>query len=96
MIAAEALSANRVEALEFLKWAETWYRDLLVYSVTQRPDELVNLDMLAQIEKQSSEKNADQLLTFISQISRTGARIQRNLNRRMVLERFLFGVVGGR
>jgi DNA polymerase-3 subunit delta' len=96
MIAAEALSANRVEALEFLKWAETWYRDLLVYSVTRRPDELVNLDMLAQIEKQSGEKNADQLLTFISQISRTGARIQRNLNRRMVLERFLFGVVGGR
>ena len=96
MIAAEALSANRVEALEFLKWAETWYRDLLVHSVTQRLDELVNLDMLAQIEKQSGEKNADQLLTFISQISRTGARIQRNLNRRMVLERFLFGVVGGR
>jgi DNA polymerase-3 subunit delta' len=96
MIAAEALSANRVEALEFLKWAETWYRDLLVHSVTQQSDELVNLDMLAQIEKQSGEKNADQLLTFISQISRTGARIQRNLNRRMVLERFLFGVVGGR
>jgi DNA polymerase-3 subunit delta' len=96
MIAAEALSANRVEALEFLKWAETWYRDLLVHSVTQQSDELVNLDMLAQIEKQFGEKNADQLLTFISQISRTGARIQRNLNRRMVLERFLFGVVGGR
>lgn len=96
MVAAEAIAANRVEALEFLKWAETWYRDLLVHSVTQQPDELVNLDMLEQIEKQSGEKNTDQLLSFISQISRTGARIQRNLNRRMVLERFLFGVVGAR
>jgi len=96
MVAAEAIAANRVEALEFLKWAETWYRDLLVHSVTQQSDGLVNLDMLAQIEKQSGEKNAGQLLSFISQISRTGARIQRNLNRRMVLERFLFGVVRAR
>jgi DNA polymerase-3 subunit delta' len=96
MVAAEAIGAKRSETLEFLQWAETWYRDLLIHSITQQSDQLVNLDMLEQIEKRSAEKSPDQLLSVISQISGAGARIQRNLNRRMVVERFLFGVVGAR
>lgn len=93
MVAAEAIGANRSETLEFLQWAETWYRDLLIHSITRQSDQLVNLDMLEQIEKRSAEKSPDQLLSVISQISGAGARIQRNLNRRMVMERLLFDVV---
>jgi DNA polymerase III subunit delta' len=96
MVAAEALAKNRDEALEFLKWAESWYRDLLVYSATQRPNELVNLDMLPQIDQQAAESSVDCILSAFSHTTDASAGIQRNLNRRMVLEKFLFGVVRGR
>jgi DNA polymerase III subunit delta' len=96
MVAAEALAKNRDEALKFLKWAESWYRDLLVYSATQRPNELVNLDMLPQIDQQATERSVDCILSAFSHTTDASAGIQRNLNRRMVLEKFLFGVVRGR
>jgi DNA polymerase-3 subunit delta' len=95
MAAAEALAANRAEALEFLKWAETWYRDRLVHALTRRPDELVNLDMVERIEKQPpGAEELDRVLSLIAEASGAGARIQRNLNRRMVLERLFFRAVG--
>ncbi|MGH8546514.1 MAG: ATP-binding protein, partial [Gammaproteobacteria bacterium] len=94
--AAEALAASRDEALEFLKWAESWYRDLLIHAVTKKADELVNLDMLSQIEEQSARGSADRALAALARIGSATAGIQRNLNRRMVLEKFLFGVVEGR
>jgi DNA polymerase-3 subunit delta' len=93
IVAAEALAKNRDEALGFLKWAESWYRDLLIYDATQRPDELVNLDMLPQIEQQATKSSVECILSAFSQTNEAGASIQRNLNRRMVLEKFLFGVV---
>jgi DNA polymerase-3 subunit delta' len=94
--AAEALAVNREEALNFLKWAESWFRDLLICSVANDSNDLVNLDMRRQIEQQSSLQGLDSVLSTIAQTAVAAARIQRNLNRRMVLENFLFGVVGGR
>jgi DNA polymerase-3 subunit delta' len=96
VIAAEAFAKNRDDALRFLKWAESWYRDLLIYGATQRPDELVNLDMLPQIDQRATETSVDCTLSALSQTTGASASIQRNLNRRMVLEKFLFGVVRGR
>ncbi|HWP23059.1 MAG TPA: DNA polymerase III subunit delta' [Candidatus Binatia bacterium] len=93
MAAAETLSADRVETLEFLRWAETWYRDRLVHALTGDAEPLVNPDLIEQSEKPSWEDDPDRLLSLISEIGRAGARIQRNLNRRMVLERLLFRAV---
>ena len=96
MIAAEALASHRDDALKFLKWAASWYRDLLIHGIDNNSDELVNLDMREQIAQQSADGNVEQKLRAFSQSAGAAARIQRNLNRRMVLEKFLFGVVGGR
>lgn len=96
LVAAEALASSRDDALDFLRWAESWYRDMLIYGVTSKADELVNLDMLAQIERRAAECSADRALAALAGISAATAGIQRNLNRRMVLENFFFGVVGGR
>jgi len=96
MIAAEALANNRDDALKFLKWAESWYRDLLIHTIDNNSQELVNLDMREQIAQQSADGNVERNLRAFSQSAGAAARIQRNLNRRMVLEKFLFGVVGGR
>lgn len=96
MAAAEALAASRDEALSFLKWAEAWYRDLLHYNVAEDTDELVNLDMHTHIEQQSARLGVEPALSAIARTTSAAARIQRNLNRRMVLEKFLFGAVRGR
>jgi len=93
--AAEMLAVNREEALEFLRWAEGWYRDLLIHGVTDKPDDLVNLDMLAQIERQSRQGSLDRSLAALARVSSATAGIHRNLNRRMVLESFLFGEIEG-
>lgn len=92
---AENLSVSREETLEFLKWAQSWYRDLLIHSISQRRDELVNLDMLLEIEEQSARSGVGRALTALSQIGSASAGIQRNLNRRMVLEELLFSVIEG-
>jgi DNA polymerase-3 subunit delta' len=96
MIAAEALAANRDEALKFFKWAQCWYRDLLIHAVVGDQDALVNLDMQEQIEQQSDAVGIARALAAQGPIAGAAAAIQRNLNRRMVLEKFLFGVVRGR
>jgi len=96
MAAAEALASDRDETLKFLKWAESWYRDLLVQSVAQDSNDLVNLDMHTEIAQQAADGDVEKNLRVISQTGRAAAGVQRNLNRRMVLEKFFFGVVGGR
>ncbi len=93
--AAEAIASNKEESLRFLEWAETWYRDLLVHAATENSEEMVNLDMLTEIGSQSAKGNFEQMLASFAQTARAAGRIQRNLNRRMVLESLFFKVVGG-
>ena len=94
--AAEGIASNKEEALQFLEWAETWYRDLLIHAVSANAAETVNVDMLAHIQSQSAQREVEQLLSTFAQTARAAGRIQRNLNRRMVLERLFFNVGGGR
>lgn len=96
MDAAETLAKSREEAAEFLKWAESWYRDLLIHNVTRQASELVNLDILPQVERYSADFAEKGALAALEQIAVATAGLQRNLNRRMVLEKFLFSVVEGR
>jgi len=96
MAAAEDLGEDRDGTLSFLGWAESWYRDLLVYQATHRSDELVNLDMLPEIERQVATIKLDRLHLSMQKASSAAAGIQRNLNRRMILEDLLFTVVGER
>jgi DNA polymerase-3 subunit delta' len=94
LAAAEALAANRDETLRFLEWAGIWYRDLLTFRVARSLDEIVNLDMLPQIEQQSSRIEEDHLFVLLAKTAEASRRIQRNINRRMVIEDLLLGAVG--
>jgi hypothetical protein len=67
---------------------------VLVYQATHRSDKLVNLDMLAEIERQAATINLDRLHLAMQKASSAAAGIQRNLNRRMILEDLLFTVAG--
>ena len=86
---AEILADNKEESLRFLQWAESWYRDLLVYSFTQNRQEVVNVDMLAQIQQVSAAIELEPLLARIAEAKGALSAIHRNLNRRMVIENLL-------
>lgn len=94
--AAGAISGSREESLRFLAWLETWYRDLLIYSVTQDVRELINPDMVSTIERKSAASERERILLALNRTTGAVARIQRNLNRRMVLEELFIGAVEAR
>ncbi len=94
--AAETLASNKEESAKFLQWAETWYRDLLIHAVNENSEETINVDMVAEIRSQSAKAQVERLLSTFAQTAQAAGRIQRNLNRRMVLESLFFNVVGGR
>jgi len=96
MAAADELSAKRDEALRFFKWAESWYRDLMIYRATGAAEELINLDMRAEVERQAARRSTEEIAQTVADALEGGAAIQRNLNRRMVLEKFLFSAAGER
>jgi DNA polymerase III subunit delta' len=93
MASAERLTRDRADTLSFLEWLEIWLRDLLVYRVDPFSEKLVNLDMRAEIERQYTDVSFDQLDCLLEKTRDAGRRVQRNLNRRMVLEDLLFGMV---
>jgi DNA polymerase-3 subunit delta' len=94
MDAAEALSSSREEALKFLGWVQSWYRDLLVHGLRQDSGDVVNLDLLPELQRQEAEATLECVLSATAHAGEAARKIQRNLNRRMVLEQLLFGVVG--
>ncbi len=94
MEAAEALGGSREEALDFLHWAESWYRDLFVHALRGDAEGAVNLDLLDDLQRESAVVELDRLLASAAAAAGAARKIQRNLNRRMVLEQFFFGVVG--
>ena len=96
MAEAEALATDREETLEFFRWVDSWFRDLLVYTVTRGQERIVNLDMLAEIEQQVRGVGGTRALRALEEIAAASAAIQRNLNRRMVLEKFFFTVMEAR
>ncbi|MGH7928921.1 MAG: DNA polymerase III subunit delta' C-terminal domain-containing protein, partial [Candidatus Binatia bacterium] len=73
---------------------ESWYRDLLVYRLGQNAGDIVNLDMLPELQRRQAEATLESVLSAAAHASDAARKIQRNLNRRMVLEEFLFGIVG--
>jgi DNA polymerase-3 subunit delta' len=89
---AEALSSSREEALEFLRWVQSWYRDLLVRRVGQ--EDVVNLDLMPELERKAAEGALERILSSATYAGEAAVKIQRNLNRRMVLEQLLFAAVG--
>jgi hypothetical protein len=52
--------------------------------------------MLAEIRSQAANGQIERLLSTFAQTARAAGRIQRNLNRRMVLESLFFNLVGRR
>ncbi len=92
--AAEVLARSREDALGFLQWTGSWYRDVLVHAVSQGgSNEVVNIDIVPQIQQLSTQATVDSLLTLLAKTTAASGRIQRNVNRRMVIEELFLRVV---
>jgi len=91
--AAEALAGNKEDSLKFLEWVESWFRDLLAYSVTRNLQDVGNVDMLSEIQGQSATTDCERLFSLIAEAKAAVVAIQRNLNRRMVMENLLLSTV---
>jgi DNA polymerase-3 subunit delta' len=91
--AAEALAGNREDALKFLQWAGSWYRDLLTQALTGDSHQVMNVDMTSQIDQQLTQADIPSLLSLFAKTVKAAERIHRNINRRMVIEEFLMAVV---
>jgi DNA polymerase-3 subunit delta' len=94
MTLAEALASDREGSLEFLRWVQSWYRDLLTQRLGQQ--DLVNLDLLPELQLNGAATTLEGLLSCAGQAGEAPEKIQRNLNRRMVLEQLLFDAVESR
>jgi DNA polymerase-3 subunit delta' len=92
MNAAERLASSREESLKFLEWVESWYRDFLVHGVRQDAEDVVNLDMLPELQRQAAQAVVQHAMLAATQAREAIRKIQRNFNRRMILEQFLFRV----
>jgi DNA polymerase-3 subunit delta' len=92
--AAEDLAAKKDQCLQFLAWAETWYRDVLVFGVTRETRLIVNQDMLETLQEQASGAATEHAIGVMGRIAEAQRAIQRNLNRRMVLEQLFLEVAG--
>ena len=91
--AAEVVAGSKDDSLRFLEWLESWVRDLLAYSVTRNPQDIVNIDMLPQIQQRSAATDCECLFSRIAEAKAAIGGIQRNLNRRMVIEDLLLNAV---
>jgi DNA polymerase-3 subunit delta' len=92
MEAAEALGASREETLQFLSWVQTWYHDRLVQALQADTQDSINIDMLGELRARPA--TVEHILSDAARAADAATKIQRNLNRRMVLEQFFFGVIG--
>lgn len=90
----EEISQDREETLKFLEWAEGWYRDILVYGATGGDEELCNIDMIENIRDRAQADSLERSFFLRGEAILTAARIRRNINRRIALERFLAHVAG--
>ncbi|HXV83056.1 MAG TPA: DNA polymerase III subunit delta' [Candidatus Binatia bacterium] len=91
--AAEILAGSKEDSLRFLEWVEGWFRDLLAYSVTRNPRDVVNADMLPEIQQQVASAGFEHLFSRIAEAKAALEGIQRNLNRRLLLEDLLLNTV---
>lgn len=74
----------------------TWYRDLLLWAETGRPDLLVNADRLADIREAAAHYTTRELADMLRLIDKSLRRLGAHGNPRLIAEVLLLGLSRGR
>lgn len=85
---AEELASDKEKCSRVLQWIEGWNRDLLALQVTDTNGLIRNVDLMESLRKQAGSGRAEQTLVVLSELRRVVDALQKNYNRRMVLENF--------
>jgi DNA polymerase-3 subunit delta' len=93
MALAEEMAADRELSLQVVQWVEGWYRDILIHQMTGPEGEIRNTDMGEKIHEAASTHPFNHTLSVLSWIGRVKGELQRNYNRRLILENFLIKLV---
>ena len=93
MALAEEMAADRELSLQVVQWVEGWYRDILIHQMTGPEGEIRNTDMGEKIHEAASTHPFNHTLSVLSLIGRVKGELQRNYNRRLILENFLIKLV---
>ncbi|NPV04165.1 MAG: DNA polymerase III subunit delta' [Syntrophaceae bacterium] len=78
---------NILEALEILK---AWYRDILVFKETGRPEALIHRDRAEDIGRLAAALSRKSLLDAMRAIRRAAEAVERNANKALTLESMVF------
>ncbi len=92
---AEEMARDREKAVRALQWIREWYRDILIQQTAGSEIEMKNSDLVHKIRDAASNHSLHQTLYVLSKVGSVAQKLQRNYNRRLVLEDFLIRVVGG-
>ncbi len=87
------LSGSREDSLMFLEWLGGWFRDVLLYRVTDSPDGICNPDAVGPLKGFAEHYSLERALLLGSQAVKATERIRQNVNRRMALENILSQLV---
>jgi DNA polymerase-3 subunit delta' len=88
---AEELAADKEKTLLWIRWLQGWCWDVLRHRSAESAS-VCNVDMIANIRKESMLYDVDDTLFVLAQLQALGPALQRNYNRRLVLERFFVGL----
>ena len=90
---AEELASDKEKCTRVLQWIEAWNRDLLALQVTEANGLIRNFDLMESPRKHAGSGRAEQTLAVLSELRRVVDALQKNYNRRMVLENFFISLV---
>ena len=85
---AEEMARDREKAVRFILWIKEWYRDILIQQTGGAAAEVKNKDLMERVREGAPLFSMDHTLSVLSRIERVTGNLQRNYNRRLVLEDF--------
>ncbi|MGH7829874.1 MAG: DNA polymerase III subunit delta' [Candidatus Binatia bacterium] len=93
MALAEEVAGDREACLKFLRCMEGWYRDILLYQIGGWTEQIRNVDMEKTLRERSRSYRVEHTLSVLARAGAGAREIQRNFNRRLVLENILMKIV---
>ena len=86
----KSMAEKKKEIYDYLDLMLLWYRDVLMFKVTQDPNGLLFGDEVSAISKQASDKQYEGIEEIINSIEKAKVRLKANVNFETAMELMVF------
>ena len=86
----KTMAEKKKEVYDYLDLMLLWYRDVLMFKVTQDPNGLLFADEVSTISKQASDKQYEGIEEIINSIEKAKVRLKANVNFDTAMELMVF------